>query len=623
MICATVALDSQKGHCPGVSMASSPSPQVEVPFLLDASCAPEERLHQAGECLRAIAMAAQDAILMMDPQGRISFWNPAATRLFGYEATEVLGSDLHDLLAPARFHPGHQKAMEAFRMTGHGAAIGRTLDLEARHRDGHEIAVQLSLSAVRVDNGWHAVGIVRDVTDQRRLARDLERLAAFPRHNPNPVLEFSATGDILYANTAFTEMAEAYNIQPPEKMLPPETSDIVRGCLTSGLPKLRVEITVGSRVWSWSFFPVLSMGTVHAYGGDVTERQRAQEALRQSEARFRALFEGCSDAVMLITAEGCVDCNSAALTMFGLTSREHIRFKHPAELSPPTQPDGSNSRTAVDHYLATALQRGSLQFEWIHRRLDTGVLFPAEVRLSAVEVNGQFLIQALVHDITARREREKKLRQLSAAVEQCPASIVITDPNGAIEYVNPKFEQVTGYSLAEVLGQNPRLLKSGRMRPEVYEELWRTITAGCEWRGEFLDKGKDGQLFWESASISPIRDPAGRITHFVAVKEDITERKKAESEREMLIKSLEEALANVKSLSGLLPICAGCKQIRDDQGYWTQVESYIQKHSEARFSHGLCPACIKKYYGELGEPDPDQNDPEPCTGQACRTMEEL
>jgi PAS domain S-box-containing protein len=196
---------------------------------------------------------------------------------------------------------------------------------------------------------------------------------------------------------------------------------------------------------------------------------------------------------------------------------------------------------------------------------------------------------------------EEKLRQLSRAVEQSPASIVITNPAGDIEYVNPSFVEVTGYTLAEVLGKNPRVLKSGEKSPEAYRELWQTITAGKEWRGEFHNRKKNGELYWESASISPIRDPAGRITHYVAVKEDITARKQTEAERDQLIQDLQQALANVKSLSGLLPICAGCKKIRDDKGYWSQVECYVQEHSQATFTHGLCPDCIKKYYPELGE----------------------
>jgi PAS domain S-box-containing protein len=131
-------------------------------------------------------------------------------------------------------------------------------------------------------------------------------------------------------------------------------------------------------------------------------------------------------------------------------------------------------------------------------------------------------------DARVRQEHkraEQHLRQLSRAVKQSPAVIMITDPNGTIEYVNPKFTEVTGYTYQEAIGNSPRLLKSGEMREEIYRELWTTIKGGKEWRGEFLNRKKNGMLYWESASISPIRDTNGTITHFLAVKEDITERK--------------------------------------------------------------------------------------------------
>jgi diguanylate cyclase (GGDEF)-like protein/PAS domain S-box-containing protein len=131
-------------------------------------------------------------------------------------------------------------------------------------------------------------------------------------------------------------------------------------------------------------------------------------------------------------------------------------------------------------------------------------------------------------DITERVQAEERLRKLSQAVEQSPVSVIITDINGAIEYVNPKFEEVTGYLLDEVRGNNPRVLKSGHTAAGEYRVLWDTITHGDIWRGEFLNRRKNGELFWEYASISPIRNAEGEVDHFLAVKEDITVRKEYE-----------------------------------------------------------------------------------------------
>lgn len=130
--------------------------------------------------------------------------------------------------------------------------------------------------------------------------------------------------------------------------------------------------------------------------------------------------------------------------------------------------------------------------------------------------------------IKQKIETEQRLSILSRAVEQNPASIVLTDINGNIEYVNPKFTELTGYSENEILGENPRILKSNVATTEEYKDLWKTITSGKEWRGEFQNRKKNGDVYFESALISPIADENGRITHFLAVKEDITERKVAE-----------------------------------------------------------------------------------------------
>ncbi len=133
-------------------------------------------------------------------------------------------------------------------------------------------------------------------------------------------------------------------------------------------------------------------------------------------------------------------------------------------------------------------------------------------------------------DISERRAAEEEAHKLLRAVEQSPVAIVITDRDGLIEYVNPRFSQVTGYRANEAIGQNPRLLQSGRTPPETYREMWDTLLAGREWRGTLSNQRKNGELFWEEASISPIVDDQGTITHFLAVKEDITERKRGEDE---------------------------------------------------------------------------------------------
>jgi PAS domain S-box-containing protein len=149
-------------------------------------------------------------------------------------------------------------------------------------------------------------------------------------------------------------------------------------------------------------------------------------------------------------------------------------------------------------------------------------------------------------DMTEQKRNQEVLQQLSLAVEQSPTSVVITDPKGNINYVNRKFTECTGYSLQEVLGQNPRVLNARHCRPEQYRDLWSTITQGKVWHGEFCNKKKNGEIYWESATITPITNPNGEITHFLAFKEDITEKR-----------TLESQLRHAQKMEGVGQLAAG------------------------------------------------------------------
>ena len=145
--------------------------------------------------------------------------------------------------------------------------------------------------------------------------------------------------------------------------------------------------------------------------------------------------------------------------------------------------------------------------------------------------NGDYIgVVQILKDITEQKKVEDHIRKLSHAIEQSSASVVITDNRGKIEYINPKFTKLTGYTREEAMGENPRIISSGETPPEVYKELWKTITSGNEWRGVFSNRKKNGELYWESASISPVKDDKGVITNFIAVKDDITEQKRAQEQ---------------------------------------------------------------------------------------------
>ncbi len=211
------------------------------------------------------------------------------------------------------------------------------------------------------------------------------------------------------------------------------------------------------------------------------------------------------------------------------------------------------------------------------------VLFSASLMRSADGMNQGIVCVAT--DITERKRAEAQISKLFRAVEQCTVSIVITDTKGTIEYVNPEFSLITGYSFEESIGQNPRILKSGEQRSEVYKELWKTITSGKVWYGELRNRKKNGELYWESVSISPVRDTRDVITHFVGVKEDITERRKAEDqiksslkEKEILLQEIHHRVKNnLQVIISLLSLQS--KDIKDHKVLKMFKESQDRVHS--------------------------------------------
>ena len=254
---------------------------------------------------------------------------------------------------------------------------------------------------------------------------------------------------------------------------------------------------------------------------DISERKRAEDALRETEERFHTLFENAGDAILITQNDRIIECNARALEVFGCPARDQILGRHPYEFSPQFQPNGRDSHEFAAEKVAAALAGREQCFEWTHTKLD-GTLFFAEVSLNTVGLGSTVLLQGLVRDITERKRAEEAQQRLVTAVEQAAETIVITDPTGAILYANPAFEKTTGFTCAEALGQNPRILKSGTQDAEFYRNMWAMLVAGQVWSGRFINKRKDGTLYEEEANISPVRDTTGKIINYGAVKRDIT-----------------------------------------------------------------------------------------------------
>lgn len=259
---------------------------------------------------------------------------------------------------------------------------------------------------------------------------------------------------------------------------------------------------------------------------DITERKQAEEVQQQVHARLTTVISSLDAVVYIADMETyeVLFINEHARKMLGDIVGKTCWSSLQDGLDGPC-PFCTNDK------LIDSRGRPTGTYVWEFQNTRNGRWY--ECRDTAIPwVDGRLVRMEIATDISERKENELLLRKLSQAVEQSPAAVIITDLDAAIEYVNPKFTEITGYSSAELIGENPRILQSGEMDESIFRQLWSHLLAGEEWQGELLNRHKDGHLFWERAQISPLRDAQGRITHYIAVKEDITIQKRYESQLE-------------------------------------------------------------------------------------------
>lgn len=252
-------------------------------------------------------------------------------------------------------------------------------------------------------------------------------------------------------------------------------------------------------------------------------RDRERQILRDNEQRFRSLVDQSPDAIVVHGDRRITYANEFAARMFGAERADSLiglDFMSLFAEEEVRRVEDSCDKVSRDGVCGSPT-------DYVCRRLD-GSYFRAEASGTRFVFQNAYSIQCVFRDVTERRKTEATFRKLSRVVEQSPSIVVITDASGAIEYVNPKFEQVSGYTQSEVAGKSPSILKSGHTPDRVYDEMWQTLTLGQDWEGEFCNLNKDGTHFWEHARISPLKDDLDQITHFVAVMEDITVRKSYE-----------------------------------------------------------------------------------------------
>ena len=318
--------------------------------------------------------------------------------------------------------------------------------------------------------------------------------------------------------------------------------------------------------------------------------------LMRAKRDFKALFKDSRDALFIADGEGIIrEVNSAAQDMFGLTRKEilgrHVR-------------DFYYSRTDPDTLWDTLRETGSVKDFEKELRRKNGTLLTCLVSASVKrnKTGEVTAINGIIHDISDRKRVEEDLRRernlVSAILETSGALVVLLDPQGRFLRLNQSFEAATGWGITDLVGKPMWDAVLVPQEAEEFRAMFSDIVSSGDARQHrcrlLSRNGGERQVVWSLTVLSRSEQTEG----FVVVSGiDLTE--------------LENARQKVKTLSGLLPICASCKRIRDDGGYWSQIEEYIQQHSEADFSHGLCPECLTTLYPKVAESLKNQsNDPD-------------
>ena len=258
----------------------------------------------------------------------------------------------------------------------------------------------------------------------------------------------------------------------------------------------------------------------------VKELEEVIAKKKRSETIFKGLFESNPDAIVVVNHDGrIVSVNKTLEMLFGYNRDELI--DNTIEVLVPECFRKQHIEFRNGYLSQPSVRAMGKCFGLFARRKD-GSEFYADIMLSPVTTSEGVLVVGVIRDITERKRMEGEIKRLFAAIDQSVNVVFISDAKGNIEYVNAMFEQVTGYSREEVIGRNPSMLSSGETTRAEYAELWETITEGKTWRGVFKNKKKNGQSYWGNGLISPIKDENGKVTHFLAIQEDITEKMQSE-----------------------------------------------------------------------------------------------
>ena len=320
---------------------------------------------------------------------------------------------------------------------------------------------------------------------------------------------------------------------------------------------------------------------------NIAKRKQAEESLRESEEKHRLLFECAGDAILLHDKEGRIRAaNSPACERFGYTRDELLSMT-------VGQIDSPEDAAQVPDRMVRLIEQGHLSFETVHLRKD-GSPIPTEVNVRCVTWDGQSAMLSVCRDISERKQAEEALQQehqfSRSLLDSLPGIFYLyTYPQLQLVLWNKQHESIFGYSDTELKGRHVTQWFSEEAKGAVLDAIEEVMEKGrSSMEAILMKKGGDQVHF----SLIGVKFEEQGQSYLMGIGIDISDRKKAEE-------ALQAALNDIKTLRGIIPICAWCKKIRDDHGSWNQVEVYVREHTEAEFSHGICPECKKKMHAEI------------------------
>ncbi len=482
-----------------------------------------------------------DAVITTDTGGLVKQMNRVAEQLTGWRETDATGKPVDEVFHIVNEETRSKVEDPVARVLREGVVVGLGNHTLLMAKDGTERPIVDSGAPICDDSGFitGVVLVFKDQTQEREAQKALqeseERLRLFIEHAPSALAMFDRTMRYLAVSRRWINdyhLGDRDIVGHSHYEMFPEIPDRWKAVHQRGLEGevLRadddcLERTDGAVQWlRWEVRPWYTaqggIGGIVIFTEDVTARKKAEEALRISEDRYRAIFDNASVGIDMVDAEGrFLQVNNALTQMLGYSRDELLNMTF-LDVSHPD--DVQLSRQYHDRMAQG--EAGPYRVQKRYLKKDGRVVW-ADAYVSSLRdsTGGYAGTIGVISDITQRVAAEEERERLALAIEQAAEVVEITDVDGNIQYVNPAFEKVTGYTRSEAVGRNPRFLKSGEHDKEFYKQLWDTIKRGQVWSGRLVNKRRDGRLYQEEATISPVRDSSGKIVNFVAVKRDITE----------------------------------------------------------------------------------------------------